>query len=266
MGLKTSNLFKLFILLFVILIVTGCPPPPVSKKKAVVILCDVTSSLHETESVKVGELASDVLDRLPKNAEYILYPVQIETEKPPAIERTDPTISLNDDFDVSAEEDPQRRKMIVDKIKELYKNINGKQPKDRTCLLNTLNLSKSFFSDFNDKEYEFELIFVSDMIEQCSNISAIPNQTIDLQIQAPEDALNLLETAQFPDLSNVRLTVIVPGTEIRMTEKSKKQPSLETLKKFWFEIFKKCKNEQAIQSEWSRNSVPLIISQSQAKN
>jgi hypothetical protein len=258
-------MIKIILTILIALIITACPPPPRKAKKAVVIFCDVTSSLHSAETEKTAQFAADILDRLPLDTEYVVYPVQIETERPEAVVFSDKSKTIGENSDTHSNEDPERRAQITSGIKSLFDEVNKVQPPDRTCLLNTLSLAKAFFSDLDPNKYEFELVFISDMIEQCSNIGVAPNKSVDLQKQEVDTAISLIQNSEFPDLSNVRVSVIIPGTKERTMIKNKPDPSLESLRKFWSVVFKKSKNEAAAQIEWHRNEVPLTIAQPQRR-
>lgn len=215
---------------------------PQASKKVVMIWCDVTSSLQQSEVGEVAKLASDILDSLPEGTRYILYPIQRETERLKEITSGEVPPSDPDIDDLVKKE---RRKLISNEINKLFEDVNKKktQPENRTCILNTLAYTESYFRQF--ASYKPELIFISDMTEQCSTTPM--GKPIDLRagLTTQKRISQTLQSAQEfpspPDLSHIRLTIIIPTTADTYAVPPGQRPSVDNLKKFWGAIFRNCK-------------------------
>ena len=189
----------------------------------------------------MAKLSADVLDQFPTNTRYTIYPIQMETERPTAIDEGYPRIGsppLTDD------EKADRRKRIIENTERAFNEVNNKQPVDRTCILNILNLADRHFyqaangSTGSAKPPCMELVIISDMIEQCA-INPMKTR-IDLLEIPLEKALELAkQMPSLPDLSRIRVTVIVP-TAAEATPYAKNRPRLGDLELFWDEIFMRC--------------------------
>lgn len=247
------------------LILNGCggePLIPQGKKKAVFIFCDVTGSLIEPESTQVAELAADILDRLPPDAAYKLLPVHMNTESAEAIMETNNTIVAKHGLNEFERE--SRREKLREEISKWYRIINAPERRpERTCLLGGLARAREFFSNLDVNQYEYELVFISDMIEHCPNTSMSGGRTINLQTQPPADALKLIGDAPLPDFSNARISIIVPGKNERSIERANQRPSNKTLNLFWSEVFRKCSNDKVSTDSWVTGTIPERIFQPQ---
>jgi hypothetical protein len=208
------------------------------RMRKVLIWCDVTKSLLDTERGKVADLAADILDRLPADAEYALYPIQKETETPTDITRVDASVGGVDEIPEGVKE--ARRKDIKGKMEQFYKDANApRQPDQRTCILNTLGFAERYFRDTDRQKYEPTLIYISDMIEQCKQTPL--GRAIDLKNDPHPELFEAAEAfAAPPDLSYATIYVIIPTTEQTFTVPPGQRPTLDDRIRFWNIIFRKC--------------------------
>lgn len=239
------------ILLFVgALLFSACPQPhntngvtssggKTRRVKKVLIWCDVTKSLLDSERGKVADLAANILDKLPADAEYALYPIQRETETPTDITRVNASVGDVDEIpdDVKA----SRREAIKKNMDEFYKKANApRQPDKRTCILNTLGFAERYFRGTDTEKYEPILIYISDMIEQCEQTPL--GRSVDLMTDPRPELFHTAEAFESPsDLSRMSIYVIIPTTNETSAVPPGQRPSLEDRIKFWDIIFKKCK-------------------------
>jgi Transposase DDE domain len=220
-----------------------------SNERLIIIWWDVTRSLYEAEKDKGLEWAINIISNLPPHSRYYLFPIHSETERPtPLGEGTIPDTSSPDTITTFRGNLKKRILESVDKLREAIKadgeaskNTTGIERRDkRTCILKTLNYSATLL-DNESKQYQPEIIFISDMIEDCfhQNLNGgkggfiqLTQQDVEAQIKAA-DALNLNL-----DLKKVHVTVIVPTASSDPI--SPQRPDIEGLKKFWKAIFNKC--------------------------
>ncbi len=235
--LKSNRWIALFAILVMVLLFTACPEvdPPDERERVILIFSDVTSSLVPSESQQVAALTSSIVDSLPPGTRYFIYPVQIEAQKvEPMYEGT----ILPPDAPLAPTERAAREDKLKHKIEELYNliksvkqtsDIHGK-PDNHTCILYTLEVAQNKFKQFNQTNTDFELIYVSDMIEEC-NQTPLGRPISLVQTNMPE-AIKLAENTDLKlDLSYANVSMIVPVTID--TYKTRGRPNLSDLRKFW---------------------------------
>src|SRR5215467_6995042 len=118
---------------------------------------------------------------------------------------------------------------------------------------------QKFFSQF-DEHYDPELIFISDMIEDCPSTPLGVN--IQLDKQSPVRDIKLLNSyATPPDLSRLHLTIIVPTAKDTASVSLGQRPDPRDLESFWKAVFARCgfKPDDFTNKEhyyWSPEGVP----------
>ena len=260
---KTFTLLALILLSIIFLATCDITPPPKNKKKAVFIFCDVTGSLIKEESEQVAKLTADILDRLEPEAVFKLLPIHMKTDAAEAIMETNNTIQSGGKVPDYLKTD--RRNKISEQITTLYQTVNAPEQKpERTCLLSGLDRAREFFVNLKNDEYDYELVFISDMIEHCQNTPAGKGVVVSIKDQKPEDALNSISKATFPDLSNARITVIVPGKDETISKGTIK-PNKQTLFAFWSKVFDKCKNKVTMDDWFTAKEPDRIFEPQQTK-
>ncbi|HEV7745471.1 MAG TPA: hypothetical protein VGO56_10785 [Pyrinomonadaceae bacterium] len=234
----------LLLAIFTLACPPNCPPncPPPERERVVLIFSDVTSSLLQSESEQVGTLTCDVLDSLPPGTQYRVYPIQIEGQKLEPMDEG--TIVVNQIPGTTHAVNQARRKKISDEIKKLYELIkpvrradaDGK-PDNHTCILYTLKFAQNIFKQFDEKNTDFDLIYVSDMIEQCNTTPM--GKPISLgQANTSEEIKLAKETNLNLDLSHARVSMIIPATDATYTASGRPNPS--DLQAFWEAILLHC--------------------------
>jgi hypothetical protein len=225
---------------------------PTSKQRVVLILADVTRSLSQEQLEKSANLTADILDSLPVNSIYSVYPIQKETERIlPLISRQvvvehkrmegrPPIILADERRRIDRELKEKRRQTLKMEMERLYQNNVGYQ----SCIINMLWFAQDQLMrmtenpNINPTKFEYELIIISDMFETCKG-----NPAINLEL--PPDLSRLRKSRYIqstPNFANVRITIIFPLTP----KLSEHLPSDLAVKEFWRDIFKQC----GIKDEW----------------
>jgi hypothetical protein len=230
--------------------------------KVVLIWCDVTSSLRDLESEEVANLASSVLDHLPEDARYVVYPIQNETGRPVHIIKKGPSLDATSVSEAETEDtlNVDRATYIKKEISRLYQENKKKHPHDRrTCILNTLEVSAKYFSQFDDK-YDPELVFISDMLEDCQYTPL--HRNVQLDQQPFSETIKMIDSfASPPDLSRPRITIIVPTAKDTATVPSGQRPAPLDVERFWTTVFARCNFSKDLLANkdryfWSPEGVP----------
>jgi hypothetical protein len=245
-----------------------CCVDPKPKKRMEFIFCDVTHSLNKSESDRVASMAVSILNGLPVETEYRIYPIQAETTQLAPINIDDePVIHEKDkNADVQAALDKRRGEKLTQELAKLYKETNTDRRRDdmRTCILNAINFAGNQFQQFSADSYDRELIIVSDMLEECNDTPL--GRPVNIH---KHDITQEIELAkQFPqgtDLSGVRIIIITPITEDSyIKEDDGRRPPPNALKEFWGTIFSRCnvtpQNQKNLQLYlWSFGDLPKDI-------
>lgn len=269
---KLKNTHRIAVAMLVtILTLAGCATlPPPQKDRVVLIFSDVTSSLVKSEREQVATLTSKVVDGLPPGTRYYVYPVQIEAQKLKAIDEGRIVVE-NPAMDIATK--AARKKKISTEIETLYEKIKStKRPPDsegnpdyHTCILYTLEFAQDQFKQF-DPNADFELIYVSDMIEEC-NTTPMGKPISLLKTNITEEIKLAQKTNLNFRLSHVRVSMIIPATN--ETYEVGGRPNLSHLRDFWEAVLSKCGfNEQQLAQDehfYFSSGLPLHLNPQQIK-
>jgi hypothetical protein len=259
-----AGAFALCVLLTLIPSCNGGPPPPTPKIPKVLIWCDVTGSLKKSESVQVAEISANLLDLLPDDAEFVVNPIHMQTETPkPIIESEPPGRALAKISDTVKD---QRRQAIKKRIEELYPAVNDTgQPRERTCILNTLRFNQRYFAGLDREKYEPFVIYISDMVEHCAQTPL--GRPVNLVGAQPQNLQQLVEGfSNPPNLSDFNLFVIIPTAKETSTVPLAERPALDIRRSFWDAAFRKCGvKEETLQSMGWLPSIPTSLRDSLQK-
>jgi hypothetical protein len=218
-------------------------PSPAQKTKILLIFCDVTNSLREEESREAAKISADILDQQPANTEYIIYPIQIQTRLMPHIVKASvPLQLLTSQIDDYKLKKAERRKEILDKVQQLYKDMNDRlhNTDNRTCILNSIAFAENYFRDYTDTaKFELELIYVSDMIEECN--STLLGRRVEMDKRDISGELRLAQAFQCRyRMPHVSVKVFYPSTKETLQASQRLKPDVEQLKQFWEMTFNHC--------------------------
>lgn len=218
--------------------------PPL-KIPIVLVFCDVTNSLMPEEDKEVSLYAGAVIDHLPPRSEFALYPIQIEAQRAPLIAQGKVPILVSDkdrqDYELT---NAEREREIKDKIDALYKTVNRNSADNRTCILNALAFANNHLKQYDPSKYTFEIIFISDMIEECNN-TPLPARRVKLNKHDIQTEVE--QSKSFPtglDLGSSRITIILPTARVTVDVSQRRRPDVEQLKQFWINILNRCGFEE----------------------
>lgn len=204
-----------------------------SKTPVVVMFCDVTNSLLKDENQNVAEHAAQFLKNFPDKAEVIVYPIHIQTQRMmPIIKWQIPVRTTSKDRILYGNELTRYVKHVVKEIDTLYKEVNKLQPQDRSCIINTIETACRYFRQFDVIKYRFELIYISDMFEECGQTPI--KQTINMRkdILMAKKQADMLPKSEL--LKNVHITVVLPTARSSITQS---RPDINDVKQTWEIIF-----------------------------
>lgn len=240
---------KLLSLALLSLLVAACGPViierPVIKHKVVLIFSDVTSSLLETESASVANLTSDVVDSLPAGSKFSIVPIQVQPERLSPMSEDVVAAVSSPAADVVIKQN--RRERLTARINDLYKKIREFKvpappygsPDNHSCILGTLSYAEGYFRQF--PKADLELVYISDMIEECNETPF--GRPINLaQSEIKKEIAEAQSLQMSCDLGRARISVIIPTNDDTYT--AGMRPALSDVKQFWEKVFMKCGFDQ----------------------
>jgi hypothetical protein len=153
--------------------------PRDNKPEQVLIYCDLTSSIKEEGIAKISEKLKQVLLAVPRGSVVSVRLVEKNLlGDSPFPELQVPSTCSVPETEIKrkrleAEAECQKKdKPYLDKIEDISGKIKVLKPKvDVSCIMDTLEAAHDFFKGKNREKYNFRLIYLSDMIEQCSTNS-----------------------------------------------------------------------------------------------
>lgn len=175
---------RLLIFIFIIIIQSGCISNGSDNtsndvknpsKVYALIMCDLTSSIDSNLIKDVAQKAYDLLLSLPQGSKVEAYPIDDNTYINPIFSSELPVLESELDLhkDIFKSKIGALGTQFGDAIYLKYKEVNAnKSTEHASCIISTLETAYNFFKDKNKKGYKFELVYFSDMIEQCPNSQA----------------------------------------------------------------------------------------------
>ena len=192
------------------------PENPAEKKPSfILVFCDITTSVDKGSIDKVVDKAKQLFDGLSSGSRIVAYPIDDNDYAESFIDYTLPTCEKNPNLTEDVAE--IERKGCLDKIKpdkdtnrdELAKKIKSKSDevakdtvtKHRSCIIDTLNKANEIFKNKDKNAYQFEVIYLSDMIEECSSKIGSIFMCSKKQVPIRENILNLIDKKYNPDFN-----------------------------------------------------------------
>lgn len=239
----------LLLTLLSLVVIAACGPViierPVVKQRVVLIFSDVTSSLLKAESATVANLTSDVIDSLPPGSKFSVVPIQVQPERLSPMKEDQIVATSSPSAEVVIKQN--RRNALTAHIDKLYKEIRELKvpapvygsPDNHSCILGTLSYAETYFRQFPGAD--LELIYISDMIEECNETPF--GRPINLaQAEIPKEIADAQGLETTYDLGRVRVSVIIPTNDDTYT--AGVRPPLSSVKQFWQKVFMKCGFDQ----------------------
>lgn len=145
------------------------------KKTYALIFCDLTSSVDSVLIKEVAGKAFELVHSLPQGSRLEAYPIDDNTYSDPIFSCEIPVQKSKLSIDRNRFND--QLKSLATKfgtsIFEKYKVVNSTvATRQSSCIITSIETAYNFFKDKNKDEFRFELIYFSDMIEQCANSQA----------------------------------------------------------------------------------------------
>lgn len=214
-------------------------------RKTVVLWWDVTRSLQEAEKDTGLDWAVKAISDLSPGTSYYLLPIHSETQRPTPLDQG--KIPPLPSREVATLFRGEVKKRVLKNVKELKDSIQADKGGDgyvqrdrRTCILNTINYSASLIGNRSGQAPP-EIIYISDMIEDCFHQSLRDGKGGYIQLTQPDidTQIGLAQSLHYDKgLKNMRVTVAVPTAAGGSAPYQR--PDMEGLKKFWRVVFEQC--------------------------
>lgn len=205
------------------------------KTKVVLMIVDFSPSLSQFQLEQEVNNANIILNGMPVGTLYETYRLQTDWDRATALETA--TVQGLADSNMAQQE----------RIKRLEAaKYAGSHSGRSSCLIDSLPFAQRFFKRYDANEYQYELVYLSDMIEDCDN------PLVDRKITLSNVQSNGLQFPEPVDLSDVHITVIIPTLEASPRPNRTPTPPLHELRALWKEIFKHCglPEERLSKEEW----------------
>lgn len=237
--------------------------PPERPSILAVVLSDVTSSLNIEESKEVARLTSLTLDALPLGAEYRVFPIHMDMDRPaPIVQGEVPRLAgfWNDPSLVT-----QRRNFIAEQVAEHYRKVNQRTRENdqRTCILDSLQFVEGLFGLPQYASVPKQLTIVSDMIEECS----MTPLGVGINLNKPAIDEEVRRATSLPtsaDWSRVKVAIVLPSNS-EPSGRARRRPRAAALRAFWTRVFRQYRVDEH-QISWAIGMVPrLSVAQSYSR-
>jgi hypothetical protein len=227
------------------------------------VYADVTSSLRFSEVEDVARLTSSIVLALRPGTKYWIYPIQSDARHIPLFFGTVPAtpetfrdrapyLKKCKDFEDAVRAEIQRQYCLVN-------YPSGRRPvqcppsstatkaqiDNRSCILASIREAARRLDDYREvTRGSAEIIFVSDMIEECEATPSggsvkLNRRDIRTEIAAVPNYRGL------PDLHGSFVTVVIPYDEVATPEAKTSRPDGTQLEDYWRAVFKAAKADMS---------------------
>ncbi|MEL7004637.1 MAG: hypothetical protein AAFN93_18160 [Bacteroidota bacterium] len=168
-----------FLIGIITILFVGCDSTqPGCNPKWVIVLCDLSTSVDTSSIDKIVLDSQKILEGLPENSFVSYYPIDFDPTLRALFAHTQQPVPYK----------PSLRRQYPRKLNELSDSLEnnilkayqrripqaGERDRPRSCILRSLyNASKLFdqqmVNSTDSVNYEYELVILSDMIEECEN-------------------------------------------------------------------------------------------------
>jgi hypothetical protein len=222
--------------------------------KVLLILFDVSASLADAEVNKAVSLAAEIIDNLPDNSVYAIYPIQVnELNLPPLVSETASSY-------LSEPERTLRRETLKRRIHGLKEKNLGPS---HSCILNSVFSARRILDEMTNPTHadkRMELVIISDMVEECDET---PLGRISLNKSDTEKEIALIrkhDHLPYPNLLQVQTTIFLPLAEDLASSNPRRTLSYYDIKEFWRIVFNRCGLKNNDQIEWvSSGALPYRL-------
>ncbi len=244
---------------------SGADPNPAQvHRKVAIIWWDVTRSLYDAEKDQGLEWALRIVTSLPPQSRYYILPIHSETQRAdpldhgdvPEIRSVEAATLFRGKLKTRINQKAEKLRKALKADEEASKKNSGFVRRDRrTCILNTLSFSSTLLNN-EPKHLEPEIVFISDMIEDCfhQNLNGGKGGYIQLSQPAIEVQIKAASAVRLPeDLTTVRLTIAIPTNS--SSSGVSERPSMDGLQRFWHAVLKRT-NAKPENIQWSIGVLP----------
>jgi hypothetical protein len=217
---------------------TGCADG-VRSQRRIIVFEDITMSLAKDQATAAQNIVNEIVDKAPDGAELVVVPICENTDNAPEISEIIPFTGLG----LRAKEDAREarkalKQEIAKSMQDILKGTKAATSGYASCVSPSLRVSQRVMrTPSPDKNWVTDIIFVSDMIEECQ--TSILGQTVRLKTADDQfDAAKKLVggNQRLMDVANARVFVILPKA-ISTTRLNRDYPSPVELHAFWERLF-----------------------------
>lgn len=214
-------------------------PKESAQKVVAIIFCDITASVDSSSIHQVARNAAKLLLKFPQGSILYFLPIDETPFVEPILKFNKPLIgSKVTDRIKNKRKIADAARILHNKILSRYREINAdieSQNFPRSCIIQTLEVAHRIFLQFPSRnQYAYELIYLSDMLEECEDSPVGKIFLTDKNYNHAEKKIRKYSPAF--SLSDVNLTVIAAFEKHR---EHTTYINYEKRKAIWKQIFMK---------------------------
>ena len=142
----------------------GCPPE-VEDPRLIIIFQDISRSLEDDTEKAAQVIVDTIIDNVPTDSEVVVIPICADTAGAPKMRWT--VEGAGGITTTDAEEAKQKRAKSKKDLQEFMQRLRASRAPDGTCISPALRRADSEIRSFRSASGA-DIIFVSDMIEECT--------------------------------------------------------------------------------------------------
>lgn len=224
------------------------------------VFCDLTGSMDSSSVRMSAEAVANILLSLPPGSQFEIFPIDFSGRIAPIEGTTEGKPKKPSEVGKIKALNKDQAIRVGNQLLDLYGRKFAPHPSRNSCIVQTLELADAIFKQYRakaDQEYEFEIVYVSDMLEDCVNSSL---GAASFETASFSDVMK--EVSHFEpkvDIGFARLSIIIPARPY--VENTRSSLTDAQLKEVWEKIFRKVGFDDDKISEWNfLSTVPARFS------
>lgn len=220
------------------------PAPP---QRAYVIFIDLSLSLNETQAQVVPEVMQKLVQGMPGGSRISVYPIAEEVVATGALLQAH--LPKGENATERARLQKRRAELapqVIEAVASMRQTLRAGTTLRHTCISDALRQAAKEVRDLRsvDPSVDVEIVFVSDMLEDCQ--ASLLGRPVSLEKPniSPEVVLarSLPRNATLVDLGRAHVTMLLPPLALAVPKTAR--PETHDLEAFWRAVLDRCNDER----------------------
>ena len=222
---------------------TGCPSSNASKPPVrpplILVFADVTDSLEGGEPGEVHAAIHDIFDRAPERATVVVYPVVPVMAYVKPLSKSEIPLRSSSSKAAMAKHAELRANLAKQTVGELETTAAALQPNvPSSCLAGALLRAAEEIQGVTNRP--IELVFLSDMVEECRQSIGGRRMILNHPGIAAEIRVATQFQGTYANLKHANVSFIYPSASNTGLDVDRPRPDPEELKEFWRAVLFHC--------------------------